>query len=122
MYRGDHFQFGLVFIKKKSNQTEFFFLKTETEPKPVQTDRFWFGYFRIKTGFFLVWLGFFQFFSGWIQFGFFDFRLIKLKSNRTGWFFLNFNRFNQFFFTVWFFQLQTYKTETEPNRFVFKKF
>jgi hypothetical protein len=41
--RGDHFRFGSVFIKK-SNQTELFFLKkTETEPKPGQTDRFRFG-------------------------------------------------------------------------------
>ena len=35
----DHFQFGLVFIKK-NNQTEMFFKK----PKPVQTGRFWFGF------------------------------------------------------------------------------
>jgi hypothetical protein len=37
-------RFGLVFIKK-SNQTEIFFLKqeTETEPKPGQTDWFRFG-------------------------------------------------------------------------------
>ena len=46
-------RFGSVFIKK-SNQTEiFFFKKTETEPKPVQTNRFWFGsvrFFREKTG------------------------------------------------------------------------
>jgi len=44
--RGVHgsVRFGLVFIKK-SNQTEIFFFKkkTETEPKPVQTDRFRFG-------------------------------------------------------------------------------
>ena len=42
--RGDYFRFGSVFIKK-SNQTEFFFLKkkTETESKPGQTDRFRFG-------------------------------------------------------------------------------
>ena len=52
LFRGDHFQFGLVFIKK-SNQTDFFFKKTETEPKPVQTDWFRFGsicFFRTKTG------------------------------------------------------------------------
>ena len=46
-------RFGSVFIKK-SNQTEFFFIKkTETEPRPVQTDRFRFGsvrFFREKTG------------------------------------------------------------------------
>ena len=28
MSRGDHFQFGLIFIKK-NNQTEFFYKKTE---------------------------------------------------------------------------------------------
>jgi hypothetical protein len=40
---GDHFRFDSVFIKK-SNQTEFFFLKKkETELKPGQTDRFRFG-------------------------------------------------------------------------------
>jgi hypothetical protein len=26
-----------------NNYVEFFLKKTETEPKPVQTDRFWFG-------------------------------------------------------------------------------
>jgi len=37
-------RFGSVFIKN-SNQTEIFFFlkKTETEPTPVQTDRFRFG-------------------------------------------------------------------------------
>jgi hypothetical protein len=40
------------------------FLNKKTEPKPVQIDRFRFGYFRTKTSFFL--LGFFWFggFSG----------------------------------------------------------
>jgi hypothetical protein len=37
--RGDHFLFGSVFIKN-DNQIEFFSKKTETEPKPVQTDQF----------------------------------------------------------------------------------
>ena len=43
MNRGDHFRFASVFIKKitKSN----FKKKTETEPKPVQTDWFRFGFF-----------------------------------------------------------------------------
>jgi len=41
--RGDYFRFGSVFIKK-SNQIEIFFeKKTETEPKPSQTNRFRFG-------------------------------------------------------------------------------
>jgi hypothetical protein len=69
-------QFGSVFIKK-SNQTEFFFKKTETESKPVQTDRFRFGsvrFFREKTGsnrfgsVFLVWLGLARFFLVWLGF------------------------------------------------------
>jgi hypothetical protein len=92
-------RFGSVFIKK-SNQTEFFFFKkkTETEPKPVQTDRFWFGsvrFFREKTGsnrfgsvfrfdsvfsvwlgFGSVWLGFFPVFFS-VRFGFSGSRLKK---------------------------------------------
>jgi len=40
--KGDHFRFGSVFIKK-NNQTKIFFeIKTKTEPKPGQTDRFLF--------------------------------------------------------------------------------
>jgi hypothetical protein len=50
--RGDHFQFGSVFIKK-SNQTDFFLKK----PKLVQTDRFRFS-FLDKNQFNPVWLGF----------------------------------------------------------------
>jgi hypothetical protein len=55
----------------------FLLKKTEIEPKPVQTDRFRFGYFGTKTGFFclprffLVWLGFFWFgsvFPVWVRF------------------------------------------------------
>jgi hypothetical protein len=40
-----HFRFGSFFIKKKKTKPNFFFFikKTETEPKPVQTDRFRFG-------------------------------------------------------------------------------
>jgi hypothetical protein len=34
----------------------------------------------------------------WVRFVFCGFRLIKPKPNRTGQFFQNFNRFNQFFF------------------------
>jgi len=64
--RGDYFRFGLIFIKK-SNQTEFFFQK---KPKPVQTDRFRFG-FKDKNRFKPVWLGFFCF--GSIRFGCFSY-------------------------------------------------
>ena len=107
--RGDHFRFGSVFIKK-SNQTEFIFL--EKKPKPGQTDRFRFGYFRAKTGsnrfgsVFPVLARFFpvlaRFFSGFlsvsVRFGFFSFLFIKPKPNRTGRFFQKINRFNRFFF------------------------
>jgi hypothetical protein len=50
------------------------------------------------------WLGFFPVFFdlGSVRFGFFGFKLIKPKPNRTGWFFQN---FNLFFFTVQFFRL-----------------
>jgi hypothetical protein len=98
--RGDHFRFGLVFIKKKVTKTSFFFLKKNQNrfkptgfrsvilgKQPVQTDR----------------LGFFQFGSiflglGLVWFGFFGFRFIK--PNWTGQFFKNSNRFNRFFFMI----------------------
>jgi hypothetical protein len=68
----------------------------EKKPKPVQTDRFWFGSVilgkkPVQTGltqFFPVWLGFFP-----VWFG-----------------------------LVWFFRFQAYKSETEPNWSVFSKF
>jgi hypothetical protein len=66
MFRVDYFWFGLVFIKKKVTNP---ILK---KSKPVQTDRFRFGFlgqkpaqtglawfFRFWLGFFPVWLGFF---------------------------------------------------------------
>jgi hypothetical protein len=40
--RRDHFRFDSIFIKK--NKTNFFLKKAETEPKPVQTDWFRFGF------------------------------------------------------------------------------
>jgi len=112
LFRGDHFQFGLVFIKK-SNQTD---LKKK-KPKPNR-NRFkptGFGSIRfvfleqklVQTSlarFFLIWLGLAQFFQLG-RFGFFGFRLIKTKPNQTGWFFQNSNQFNRFFFTVQFFRL-----------------
>ena len=39
--RGDYFRFDSVFIKKKIIKSNF--KKNDTEPKPVQTDRFRFG-------------------------------------------------------------------------------
>ena len=98
---GEYFQFGSVFIKK-NNQTEilFFEKKTETEPKPSQTDRFRFGLGFIGKK--PVQTGLARFFSVSVRFGFFSFLLMKPKPNRTGLFFQNFNRFNQFFFFIFF--------------------
>jgi len=102
--RGVHFRFCSVFIKK-SNQTEFFFKKTETEPKPVQTYRFRFGFLEqkpVQTG--LAWFFWFgsvlaRFFSGLARF------FSVFFGSGSVCFFQNFNRFNQFFFTVRFFRL-----------------
>jgi hypothetical protein len=87
--RGDHFQFGLVFIKK-SNQSKIFFLKkTETGSNRLVSVQF----FRPKTG--SNWFGsvfqfdsvLAQFFSdlnlGLFWFDCFGFRLIKPKPNYT---------------------------------------
>ena len=94
--------FGLIrFLYKKSNQTEMFFFK---KPKPVQTDRFRFG--SVLARFFdlaRLFSGLARFFSVWVRFGFFGFRLIKPKSNRTGRFFQNFNWFHRFFSRFGFF-------------------
>ena len=114
--RVDYFRFDSIFIKKNNQNWFFFFKKTKTEPKPVQTDWFRFGYFGEKTSsnrsssvffrFDLVFPGLTRFFSGffsvWVQFSFFGFRLIKPKPNWTGQFFQN---SNWFFFTIWFFQI-----------------
>jgi hypothetical protein len=71
---------SVLFLSKKSNQTEIFFKK---KPKPGQTDRFRFGsFFMEKTGsnrFGSVFLGFgsvFSVFPVWLGFflGFFQFR------------------------------------------------
>ena len=98
----DYFLFGLVFIKKNNQIKIFFFKKTKTGSNRPVSVRF-FGQKPVQTGlawFFQFCSVFFRFFSVWIRFGFFSFRLIKPKPNRTGWFFQNFNRF---FFTVRFF-------------------
>jgi len=122
LVRDDYFLFGSVFIKK-NNQTEIFFKKnwnqTETgSNRPVSVRFSFLGKKPVQTGFgsifsglarfarFFrfgsVWLVFFYFFSVSVRFGFFSFLLIKLKPNRTGRFFQNFNRF---FFSVRFFRL-----------------
>jgi len=100
--RGDHFRFGLVFIKK-SNQTDFFFFETKNRNrvKPTGFGSVRFGFFREKTcsnrfgsvfpvlaQFSRFWLGFFGlarfFFWFFVGFGsvFFSFLLIKPKPNR----------------------------------------
>jgi hypothetical protein len=65
-------------------------------------------FFRTKTSsnrlgsVFPVWLGFLGFVSVFFGLGSvrFDVLLIKLKPDRTGRFFQNFNRFNRFFFSI----------------------
>jgi hypothetical protein len=104
------------FLSKKVTKPKFFFKKkTETEPKPGQTDRFRFvflGQKPVQTGlarFFPVWLGFLSFGSVLarffpvfcrFRFGFFGFLFIKPKPNRTSRFF---KKFNRFFFQFGFF-------------------
>ena len=87
-YKGWLFSVWFGFYKK-NNQTEI----KKTEPKLVQTDRFWFGLFLGQNRFKPVWLGFFdlarffsglaRLFSGFFRFGFFAFKLIKPKPNRS---------------------------------------
>ena len=99
LIRGDHFQFGSVFIKK-SNQTENFLKKkTKTEPTGFGSVRF----FRAKTGsnrfgsVFSIFFGFGSIFSVLARF-FFRFFSVSV---RFGLVFLVF----------------AYKTETEPAGF-----
>jgi hypothetical protein len=117
--------FGSVrFLSKKVTKPNYFFFekKTKTEPKPGQTDRFRFGSIflgqkPVQTGlarFFWFWLGFLGFgsvFFGlarFFRFGsvlarfFVGFGFIKPKLNRTDQFFQKINRFNRFFFSVFF--------------------
>jgi hypothetical protein len=105
--RGDHFLFGLIFIKKYPNRN-FFFKKTKTDSNWFDSifsvwlnffglAQFWLGFFWFVLVF-SVWLGlglvFFWFLLVWVRFGFFSFRLIKLKPNQTSRLFQNLNRFN----------------------------
>jgi len=80
--KGDHFRFGSVFIKKinqtKTDSNRLILVELGSvflEQKPVQTS---FG-----SVFFRFGSVFFWFFSIWVQFGFFSFRLIKPKPNRS---------------------------------------
>jgi hypothetical protein len=116
--RGDHFQFGSVFIKKKITKLNLKKKKrNRVKPtgfgsvrfsflgkKPVQNGlaqffRFCLDFFRFGSvfpallGFSGLARFFFLVFSVSVRFGFFSFLLIKSNPNRTGWFFQNFNRF-----------------------------
>jgi hypothetical protein len=95
----DYFLFGLVFILKKVIKL-IFFIKKRNRFK--LTGFCSVRFFRTKTG--SSWFGsvFSWFGLVWVRFGFFGFRLIKPKSNRTGQFFQN---FNQSCFTIQFFKL-----------------
>jgi hypothetical protein len=114
-FRGDYFRFGSVFIKK-SNQTEFFFLK-KPKPNRNRVKPTGFGsvrFFREKTGsnqFGSVFLVLARFSRFWL--GFFRFGSVLARFFRFG---LVFFRFFVGFGSVRFF---AYKTETEPNRPVF---
>ena len=78
--RGDYFRSDSIFIKK-NNQNQFFLKKTETgSNRPVLV-------ILEKNRFKPVWLGFFPV---WVRFGFFGFKLIKPKPNRTSRFFSKF--------------------------------
>ena len=97
--RGDHFLFGSVFIRKKINKSNFFFLK---KPKPVQTSlarfsRFWLDFSSLAR--------FFPVFSVWVRFGsvfqFFAYEtepadFFKMLIGLIGFFF-RFGFFNYFF-------------------------
>jgi len=112
--RVDHFRFGSIFIKKKSNQTEIFFKKNRNRTKTGSNQPVSVRFFRTKTGsnrfgsVFSVLARFFRFGSvffslGSVRFDFLGFRLIKPKLNRTGYFFQNSNRFIGFFSRLLFF-------------------
>jgi hypothetical protein len=74
------------FLLKKNNETEIFFLKkTETgsnRPVSVRFGSIVLGQKPVQTGLALFfWFGS-VFFPDWVRFGFFGFRLVKLKPNR----------------------------------------
>jgi len=72
--------FGSVwFLSKKYNQTEFFLKKTGIEQKPVETDRFRFGFLRQKP----IQIGlarFFRFGLVFLRFFFFGFNSVLYKT------------------------------------------
>jgi hypothetical protein len=104
----------------------FFKKKTETKPKPGQTDRFQFGSVflgkkPVQTGlarFFWFWLGFLGFGSFFSGFGLVFSVLARFFrfGSVLAWFFSVSVRFGLVFLVF------AYKTETELNRPVFLKF
>jgi len=121
--------FGSVrFLSKKVTKLKFFFFekKTETEPKPGQTDRFRFGsvrFFKGKNRFKPVWLGFSGFGSVFSVLARFFPVLARFFSVWLGFsglarFFSGFLSVSVLFDSV--FRFFVYKTETEPAGF-FKK-
>jgi len=76
--KGNHFRFGLVFIKKKVTKLKKKILKNQNRFKPTGFGSVWF--FRTKTGsnrFGSVFSSLARFFWVWVRFGFFGFLLIK---------------------------------------------
>jgi hypothetical protein len=110
---------SVYFYIKKVIKLNFFFKKIETGSnrpvsvrflwqKPVQTVLVRFFLFgSVLDRFFPVWLGFFPVWLVFFGLGsvrFFQFQAYKTKTNRTGWFYQNFNRiFSQFDFFNYFF-------------------
>ena len=76
--------YSVWFLSKKVIRVIF---SKKTKPKPVQTNRFRFGLVILEQKPVLIWFDFFGlarfFFVFSIRFGFFSFRLIKLKPNRS---------------------------------------
>jgi hypothetical protein len=102
--RGDYFLFGLFFIKKKVIKPIFF----KKKPKPVQTDRFRFGFLgqkSVQTGLArFFWFG--SFFSGLGSVRFFQFQAYKSETEPVGFFKILicfFSRFGFFKFISQFF-------------------
>jgi hypothetical protein len=121
--RGDHFRFGLVFIKK-SNQTDFFFeTKNQNRVKPTGFGSVFLGQKPVQTGlarFFRFWLSFLGFGSVFSSFG--------SVFSVLAWFFpvlARFFRFGSVFF--WFFVgfgsvfFGFLLIKPKPNRPVFSK-
>jgi hypothetical protein len=87
--------YSVRFLSKKVTESNFFKKKTETEPKPGQTDRFRFGSVflgqkPVQTGLARFWLGFFWFGSVFFRvffcFGSVRFFAYKTETEPAGFF------------------------------------